>query len=778
MDKDSCEICVDLRKAFTGPGWFVSERRPVEEVLSSTTSCPGHDTLIRYVLHDKDLAADNTYISFGRRGVPGGNCPYAQIIVDVRHSKFIHEMRLTIDSDELQASGYHRILDPDWVDLDLVRDWMHHCLTHHGAACQNPLNIQKVSPAWVIDTVEDCLVPGKAAEEYVTLSYRWGRTTSHQTTSRVLESLQKLGALSESSRPDMPPTIRQVMKLVQALGERYLWADAICIAQDDTGHRTEQIQLMGAIYASATFTIIAAHGCADDGILGLRGISPPRAVSQQLVPVFKGEKSSHVDPKGHEYHLSKRRLEFRHQQALWHCACANEWSESLINWADERPPAAARGAVSENHAAKLLRRSPNFQALTLLSLDYMEREFTFRGDVLPGLSGLLAVVGRPFEGFLFGLPETIFDLSLAWPGGDNATRRRDSRMPSWSWAGWDGVFPDFVAPKDFSLGDHHSGTDATPVTTWYTHDTPDGASRRRISSTWLHIRENRRALESNPPDGWVREEFDPVRHWRRSGLRSDAKVPLDFGQYVYSHPALPAQRFWLPIPFAAEGENTPLSAAPQTPYISCRTKRGWFGVRLATNSDPLGLPFLGGKGLLLNRNGKSCGHLDINRLDDCHQLEEAGTDSPLQVELVVVCRTKVRARIDEYLEDYCQDTEDYYGCQTVGRDDDKVGIESESQSRADTRSNRSTEDAEGPPASAAWIDGAPSDGSSEEAELDLESLQSDDWDSPRRDEFEFEVCRVLWVEWEDGVAYRRASGWMDRGQWERHDLEDVNLVLG
>ncbi|KAF6794181.1 hypothetical protein CMUS01_16042, partial [Colletotrichum musicola] len=651
----------------------------------------------------------------------------------------------------------------------------------------------KVSPAWVIDTVEDCLVPGKAAEEHVTLSYRWGRTTSHQTTSRVLESLQKPGALSASSRLDMPPTIRHAMKLVRALGERYLWADAICIAQDDIGHRTEQIQLMGAIYASATFTVVAADGRADDGILGLRGISPPRAVSQQLVPVFESEKASHVDPKGHvrargdpsyfsrgwtfqEYHLSKRRLEFRHQQALWHCACANEWSESLIDWADEKLPEAAGGAVSENHAAKLLRRSPNFQALAMLSLDYMEREFTFRGDVLPGLSGLLAVAGRPFEGFLFGLPETSFDLSLAWPGGGSATRRRDSRIPSWSWAGWDGVYPDFVAPKDFSLGNHHSGTDATPVTTWYTHYTPDGASKRPISCTWLHIRENRKALESNPPDGWVKEEFNPVRHWRWPGISSDAKVPLDFG-HVYSHPALPGKRFWLPIPFAAEGENTPLSAAPQTPYISCRTKRGWFGVRLATNSDPLGLPFLGGKGLLLNQNGKPCGHLSINRLDDWEQLEEAGPDG-FQVELVVVCRTKVRARIDEYLEDYCQDTKDYYGCETVERDDVKMGIESDSQSRADTMSISSAEDAEGPPASAAWIDGAPIEGSNDGAESDLESLQSDDWDSPRTDEFEFEVCRVLWVEWEDGVAYRRASGWVDRGQCERHELEDVDLVLG
>ena len=37
--------------------------------------------------------------------------------------------------------------------------------------------------------------------------------------------------------------------------------------------------------------------------------------------------------------------------------------------------------------------------------------------------------------------------------------------------------------------------------------------------------------------------------------------------------------------------------------------------------------------------------------------------------------------------------------------------------------------------------------------------------------------QVLWVEWVDGVAYRLASGHVDRADWEDSDLEDVSLVL-
>ena len=40
------------------------------------------------------------------------------------------------------------------------------------------------------------------------------------------------------------------------------------------------------------------------------------------------------------------------------------------------------------------------------------------------------------------------------------------------------------------------------------------------------------------------------------------------------------------------------------------------------------------------------------------------------------------------------------------------------------------------------------------------------------------VYGVLWIEWIDGVAYRKGSGLVDKKAWETHDLEDVPLILG
>ena len=41
----------------------------------------------------------------------------------------------------------------------------------------------------------------------------------------------------------------------------------------------------------------------------------------------------------------------------------------------------------------------------------------------------------------------------------------------------------------------------------------------------------------------------------------------------------------------------------------------------------------------------------------------------------------------------------------------------------------------------------------------------------------WESYEVLWVEWVDGVAYRLASGHVQKADWEEPDLEDVSLIL-
>lgn len=52
----------------------------------------------------------------------------------------------------------------------------------------------------------------------------------------------------------------------------------------------------------------------------------------------------------------------------------------------------------------------------------------------------------------------------------------------------------------------------------------------------------------------------------------------------------------------------------------------------------------------------------------------------------------------------------------------------------------------------------------------------DHWHSPRI--YVYEFYNVLWIEWIDGIAYRRALGRVFKKAWESHPLEEVNVILG
>jgi hypothetical protein len=41
-----------------------------------------------------------------------------------------------------------------------------------------------------------------------------------------------------------------------------------------------------------------------------------------------------------------------------------------------------------------------------------------------------------------------------------------------------------------------------------------------------------------------------------------------------------------------------------------------------------------------------------------------------------------------------------------------------------------------------------------------------------------EFYNVLWIEWKDGIAYRRARGWVPKDIWEAHSTGPVKVTLG
>ena len=74
----------------------------------------------------------------------------------------------------------------------------------------------------------------------------------------------------------LPLTIRDTFRLLQSIGENYLWVDSICICQSDGQDKHEIISQMAAIYENAFLTVIAASGeNADAGLARLRSNHNP-----------------------------------------------------------------------------------------------------------------------------------------------------------------------------------------------------------------------------------------------------------------------------------------------------------------------------------------------------------------------------------------------------------------------------------------------------------------------------------------------------------------------
>lgn len=151
--------------------------------------------------------------------------------------------------------GRGRIVDPEWIDLRLLRDWKTTCNMKHPGRCHlfHAHDVFSHRPKILIDTWRMCLTESSSTEPYVALSYVWGQVPTLKTVqANFKDLLQPLSLCREDFFSMIPRTIRDAMRLTEALHERYIWIDALCIIQDGTTISSD-LQKMASIYANAAF---------------------------------------------------------------------------------------------------------------------------------------------------------------------------------------------------------------------------------------------------------------------------------------------------------------------------------------------------------------------------------------------------------------------------------------------------------------------------------------------------------------------------------------------
>jgi hypothetical protein len=272
--------------------------------------------------------------------------------------------------------------------------------------------------------------------------------------------LCKPGSLeTKDDEPHIPRTILDAMRLTKSLKIGFLWVDRLCILQDDEGSKSRSISAMSSIYANAYITILASSGTdAEHGLPGVRGGSTPRNYKQVKFEFTANCKLVEV-PRNHsreasyyqrgwtfqEELLSPRTLTFDRDTVYWNClGMAREEEvdcqspENRDGHANSPPP--RRWPIDIPGS-----RAPRLSVYARLVEEYSSRELSFLDDKLTAFSGVLGALGSCFAtGFHYGLPQDFFDLALLWEGSDDARRitvgtdgcLHHPRLPSWSWAGW------------------------------------------------------------------------------------------------------------------------------------------------------------------------------------------------------------------------------------------------------------------------------------------------------------------------------------------------------
>lgn len=235
-----------------------------------------------------------------------------------------------------------------------IRQWISECRVSHGTACSQSnlpqdwslidFALQEVT-FYLIDVHRMCLAKStmKSAPPYIALSYRWGDPTrSTQCRLGNLATMLAPGGLL-SKDITLAPTIMDAITFTREVDLRYLWVDALCIVQDDYESKPMYLNFMGSVYAEAVLVLAILEGDADEGIQGVgrdRDFSdtielPTRRLVRESRRITGDEfRDKTWATRGWTFQegLFASKMISIDKFASWHCPCAN-WQEEV-----SRPP--------------------------------------------------------------------------------------------------------------------------------------------------------------------------------------------------------------------------------------------------------------------------------------------------------------------------------------------------------------------------------------------------------------------------------------------------------
>ncbi|KFY42851.1 hypothetical protein V495_04313 [Pseudogymnoascus sp. VKM F-4514 (FW-929)] len=326
-----------------------------------------------------------------------------------------------------------------------IIDWLQTCDRDHEGCYYLPDNSIEPYNFWeevqsnfrLLDVELGCVKIACLGERYIALSYVCNLPSMFTLRKDNAERLYAEGYL-ERIRRNLPKTINDAIDLVKAIGERYLWVDALCLIGDDECDIALGIRMMNSIFQGSYFTIVAASGVDANAGLWEPG-SETEEVEEQISKVGIGLEVTDVQSLSRylskseynkkawtlqEFALSRRALIFINDRVFFRCQTAG-WGETYE---------AGLSRIPDQPDGKL----PSIAAYIELFEEYSRRELRYDGDALRGFYGII----RPlFMGMrarsVEGLPAYYVNAFILFTSPDANLRRRHE-FASFSWAGWAG----------------------------------------------------------------------------------------------------------------------------------------------------------------------------------------------------------------------------------------------------------------------------------------------------------------------------------------------------
>jgi Heterokaryon incompatibility protein (HET) len=372
----------------------------------------------------------------------------------------------------------------DCANPEQIRFWIQDCEENHGARC-NEADHQSAVPILglkFIDVVDLCVVNAPPQTRYFAVSYVWGGVEQMQLTVENCNELSRPGSLQQYWNK-IPATIQDAIRFIGALHERYLWVDRLCIVQNDSVMKHNQISHMGSIYNGAVACLVAGVGVdANSGLPGVRAQTrTPEQRKLQYEDVYLIEPGpdefiSLRKPRDNSPYIKlERRLRARQldlgdrlKESIYN---SRAWtyqerilSRRCIYFMDNMVYFHCRRAIrGENKATPYTQKTQDIRHLSLFKADpvfsgdpffysrtlgaiytglveeFTRKHLTFPGDILKAFSGISASMEKLCGWrFVAGLPEYLLDYALLWEPDQTLDQRRSEdsgdAFPSWSWA--------------------------------------------------------------------------------------------------------------------------------------------------------------------------------------------------------------------------------------------------------------------------------------------------------------------------------------------------------